>query len=93
MRTKLRKNRGFKNKKSGNQKIYLLGKTHCSRDRQGRVSVRRLGLVYLKKEPQRKKDNALNCIILFKFPYKLRIKLPREWGQTLPAFEPSAFSE
>ncbi|KWU04820.1 hypothetical protein AEL95_01060 [Lactobacillus crispatus] len=73
MRTKLRKNRGFKNKKSGNQKIYLLGKTHCSRDRQGRVSVRRLGLVYLKKEPQRKKDNALNCIILFKFPYKLRI--------------------
>ena len=46
MRTKLRKNRGFKNKKSGNQKIYLLGETRRSRDRQGGLARRRLGLVY-----------------------------------------------
>ena len=70
-----------------------------SRDRQGRVSVRRLGLVYTcdevlrdlrgtsrdidvlratrmpgapgifkKKNRKEKKDNALNCIILFQIP-------------------------
>lgn len=75
----------FSLKKKSKKKSRTHGETRHSRDRQGRVSVRRLGLVYtgggverdlqgtrvpgvprvFKKEPQRKKDNALNCIILF----------------------------